>query len=121
MSSFINLSNHNSSKWNDAQLSTARAYGEIVDIPFPIISPSANSEEIDLLVQEYLDRLSGFDIAAVMLQGEFVFTYRLVSTLKSKGITVLSACSERKVVERIDSEGRTQRESVFEFVQFREY
>ena len=121
MGVFINLSNHSSDKWGDAQLSVARTYGEIVDIPFPMISPAAGSDEIDALVREYLDKLSAFDIFAVMLQGEFVFTYRLVNALKSNGITVLSACSERKAVEHIDSNGRTQRESIFEFVQFREY
>ena len=121
MSVFINLSNHRSDKWGDAQLSAARTYGEIIDIPFPMISALAKSEEIDTMVQEYLDKLSDIDISAVMLQGEYVFVYRLVNALKSRGITVLSACSERKVVEYIDSEGRTQRESIFEFVQFREY
>lgn len=121
MGVFINLSNHSSDKWSKAQLSAAIAYGKVVDIPFPIIAPSAGSEEIDALVQEYFNRLSGLDIAAVMLQGEFVFTYRLVSVLKSSGVRVLSACSERRVADHIDSEGRTQRESVFEFVQFREY
>lgn len=121
MGVFINLSNHSSDKWSKTQLSAAMAYGEIVDIPFPMISPSAKSDEIDVLVQEYLNKLSGFDIAAIMLQGEYVFAYRLVNALKSKGIRVLSACSGRKVVEHIDSDGRTQRESIFEFVQFREY
>ena len=121
MSVFINLSNHRSDKWGDAQLSAARTYGEIIDIPFPMISPSANNEEIDALVREYLDKLSDIDISAVMLQGEYVFVYRLVSALKSKGITVLSACSERKVMEHFDRDGRTQRESIFDFVQFREY
>ena len=121
MSVFINLSNHSSDKWSKAQLSAATAYGEVVDMPFPMISPFAAGDEIDVLVQEYLDKLSGYDIAAVMLQGEFVFTYRLVNALKSKGITVLSACSERKAAEHTESDGRTRRESIFEFVQFREY
>ena len=121
MGVFINLSNHSSDKWSETQLSAAREYGEVADIPFPIISPSASSAEIDRLVQVYLEKLSGFDIAAVMLQGEFVFTYRLVNALRSKGIRVLSACSERRSAEYIDSDGRTQRVSVFEFVQFREY
>lgn len=121
MKKFINVSNHVSDNWSEAQLSAARAYGEIVDMSFPAVSPYAESEEIDALVREYLDRISAFDVAVVMLQGEFVFTYRLVNALKSKGVKVLSACSERKVTERLDNEGRTQRISVFEFVQFREY
>ena len=121
MGVFINLSNHSSNKWSASQLSAAHCFGEIVDVSFPTVPASAGSNEIDLLVQKYLEKLSGFDIAAVMLQGEFVFTYRLVNALKERGIKVLSACSERVSSEHTDSDGKTQRESTFEFVQFREY
>lgn len=121
MGVFINLSNHGSEKWSAAQRQAAEEYGSIADIPFPAVPSGADSAEIDRLVSEYLDRLSKYDIAAVMLQGEFVFTYRLVTKLKERGITVLSACSERRSKEYTDAEGRTQRVSEFEFVQFREY
>lgn len=121
MSKFINLSNHSSDNWSAPQIGAAKKYGEIIDISFPQIPPTADSLEIDRLVNEYLEILSKHEIGAVMLQGEFVFTYRLVKVLKERGITVVCACSERRVQESTDSEGRTQRISVFEFIQFREY
>ena len=121
MKTFINLSSHSSEKWSVLQRQTAERYGAVIDVPFPMIAPDAGSAEIDHLVSEYLEKLSGYDIGAVMLQGEFVFTYRLATKLKTQGITVLSACSERRVAEQTDAEGKTRRVSEFEFVQFREF
>ena len=121
MPKFINLSNHSSDKWGAAQRSAAESYGKIVDISFPSISPHADSAEIDLLVSEYYSKIKEYDCSAVMVQGEFVFTYRLVKHLKESGYTILSACTERRVTEFTDENGRTQSRSVFEFVGFREY
>ena len=121
MKTFINLSNHASQQWSEPQRIAAEKYGVISDMPFPDVPPDADSAELDRLVAEHLERLSQYDIGAVMLQGEFVFTYRLVTKLKERGITVLSARSERRVTEQTDAEGKTRRVSEFEFVQFREY
>jgi len=118
---FINLSNHASQQWSEPQRTAAEKYGVITDMQFTAVPPDADSAEVDSLVSEYLERLSQYDIGAVLLQGKFVFTYRLVSRLKEQGITVLSACSERRVTEQTDAEGRTHWVSEYEFVQFREY
>ena len=118
---YINLSTHSSNNWSKTQLSAARAYGDITDIPFPQIDPGADSSVINELVSRYLGIILEYDTASVMLQGEFVFTYRLVKALKERGIKVLSACSERRVSEYTDENGRTQSRSEFEFVGFREY
>lgn len=121
MREFINLSNHRSDNWSNAQRQAAETYGEIVDIPFPQIYPQADSEEIDILVNEYLEILSKHDISAIMLQGEYVFTFRLAVKLKAMGMTVLSACTERRTKEIVDETGKTHKTSEFEFVRFREY
>ena len=118
---FINLSNHSSLSWNADQRAAAEKYGEIVDIPFPQIPASASGSDIDILVNEYLEKISQYDAAAVMVQGEFVFTYRMINALKNRGITVLAACSERVSCEYVDDEGNTNRTSKFVFVRFREY
>ena len=118
---FINLSNHPSIKWSPEQCSAAIEYGEIIDIPFPQIAPSAGSEEIDRLVSEYYEKITRVNCSAVMLQGEYVFTFRLTELLKSRGIKVLSSCSERRSVEYTDENGKTQTRSEFEFAGFREY
>ena len=47
-------------------------------------------------------------------------TYQLVK-LKEKGLTVLAACSERKISETILPDGTYRKKAVFQFVKFREY
>ena len=74
--------------------------------------------ETDIFVEEPGIEPTRFDI---MVQGEFVFTYRLVCLLKANGYRVLSSCSERRVSEYTDGNGITQSRSEFEFVGFREY
>lgn len=121
MQTFINFTNHPSDCWSKNQRSAAESYGDIIDISFPQISPYATGKEIDALVSEYYIKIKKYDCAAIMVQGEFVFTYRLVSLLKENGFLVLSSCSERRVFEYADENGRTQSRSEFEFVGFREY
>ena len=117
---FINLSNHPSQLWNKKQREAALQFGQIVDLPFPSISPYANGNDIDVLVMKYFDIIKQYDHPIVMLQGEFVFTYRLVLKLKENLITVVASCSERKVKEYVVN-CRTKKVVDFEFVGFREY
>ena len=57
---------------------------------------------------------------AVLCQGEFLYCYHLISRLKEKGITVLSACSKRETVEW-EEDNASIKEAKFSFVRFREY
>ena len=118
---FINLSNHASDKWSEIQIKKAMEYGEIIDIPFPKVDPYRDSEYIDELVETYYEKIREFDTPVVMLQGEYLFTYRLVNKLKAAGIKVLAGCSERRTIEYVDDNGFTARKSEFEFVDFKEY
>ena len=118
---FINLSNHLSEKWSMEQLEAAKVYGEIVDIGFPVVDPKGGSDYIDELVDEYYSKIMEYGRPAVMLQGEFTFTYRMVRKLKEVGITVVASCSERHSEEVLKENGQVERNSVFEFVRFREY
>ena len=118
---FINVSNHKSSGWGQRQREAAEIYGEIVDIPFPPISSDYTSEEIDELVAQYLKKIQKYDDPVAMVQGEFVFTYRLVSELKAAGILALAGCTDRKVFEEKQPDGTVKKTSVFEFTRFREY
>ena len=117
----LNITNHSSKYWSSKQKSAAERYGEIKDIPFPKIDPFATGEEVDAIVTEYLQRIMKYDNPVIMVQGEFVFTFRLVERLKKKGFKVIAACSERHVIETTDDKGKNLKQSVFEFVQFREY
>lgn len=119
---FINLSNHPSSMWVERQKQAAlRGHTEIVDIAFPAIDPHGTSQDIDNLVEEYFKKVITYHAPTVMLQGEFLFTYRLINRLKKAGITVVAGCSERRTIESVDENGATSKQSVFEFVDFKEY
>lgn len=118
---FLNLSNHSSDKWNKAQLDAARAYGEVVDMPFPEIDPGATTEEIHRLAEEYADRITssylGRDLMTVHLMGEMTFTFRLVTLLHARGVRCVASTTQRKTSELPDG----TKESIFEFQAFREY
>lgn len=55
-----------------------------------------------------------------MVQGEFVFTFRLVTELKKAGITAVAARTERKAIEKVEN-GITKTTSEFKFAGFMEY
>ena len=74
-------------------------------------------EQVDLYEKKILDMSD----PTVMLQGEFIFTYRLTCRLKAQGIKVVAACSERRVVEETGVYGELVRKSQFAFVKFAEY
>ena len=118
---FINLSNHPVSGWMQEQIETAREYGDIIDLPFPVISPFADSEEIDRLVDDYYHQVMTFGEPTVMLMGEFVFTYRLTQKLKTAGLRVVASCTERHTEEKPQSDGTIKKVSAYRFVRFREY
>ena len=117
---FINVSNHPSADWSEKQISEAEKYGEITDLPFPMIDPLFNDDEINELVDKYYQEIIKYKDPAVMVMGEFVFSYRLITKLKGSGITVLASCS-RRVAQETTQGDQVMRQSVFKFVKFREY
>ena len=116
---FINLTNHPSERWSEEQLNAARQYGEVVDVPFPIIEPTFTKDDIMLLVKECTETISklmeGNTVVHVM--GEMTFTHNLVNALKKAGITCLASTTERNTIMTPDG----KKISDFKFVQFREY
>ena len=133
---FINYTNHPSASWGEKQTDEAKKYGEIVDMPFPNISPQMTAQELMKQAKEHGDNIITVveyeENSAVLCQGESVFTYMLVNYLLSKklgahrwqsglrNLKVLSAVSERRVVEIVDGDV-TQKKSEFFFEGFREY
>ena len=121
MKNFINHTNHPSNRWSAEQIAAAEVFGEILDLPFPAVNPYATSEEIRELVELNLQKILELEPAAVLCQGEFNYTFEMTARLKSFGVKVLAATSERVSIEEIQPDGSTRQISNFRFVKFREY
>jgi hypothetical protein len=114
----LNLSNHSSKQWSDAQKNKAtELFGSVVDMPFPQIDPNASADEVALLVEKYISEAKKQNPMAVHVMGEMTFVYRFVETMKSFGIPCYASTTIRKVVEKENGE----KISYFDFVNFRNY
>lgn len=118
---FLNHTNHPSSKWGAEQISAAKIFGEIVDFPFPNIPPQLDENEIKKIVSEKLREILKFSPAVVLCQGEFNYTFAMVTELKKNNIPVVAATSERIVSTVIEEDGSSKSVSTFRFVRFRNY
>lgn len=118
----INLSNHPSNNWSSKQLNAAkRKYGKVVDLPFPLIPPKANTKQVQAKAEKYLSKIidllksSNDKNNSVHLMGEFTFVFLLGQILKKKKITVVISTTDR-IVEEKDA----KKIVTFNFVRFRE-
>lgn len=116
----INHTNHSSRFWQEGQRQAGESWGPIVDFPFPSIPPEWDEEKVKEKAVENAARIQAMEPAAVLLQGEFTYSYDLITLLKEAGIPVLAACSRRDVEER-QEEGKSVKTAVFRFVRFRKY
>lgn len=121
MRTFVNFSNHPSSKWSKEQYDAAMQYGVIVDIKFPMVNPNASEYEITVIGDEYVKKIMELSPVIVMCQGEFTLTYYVINKLHENGIECVSACSERVSEERRGKNGELTKVSVFRFAGFRKY
>ncbi len=129
---FINLTNHPSSKWGEEQLKAAAEYGNIVDIPFPQVSPDADRLEVSRIATETIDKIrehvtlydqlpldAELDRShALHIMGEMTLVYKVVSRISDifPGVVVAST-TERISVDNPDG----TKTSRFRFVRFRPY
>ena len=118
---FINHTNHPSTKWQENQRTAAEKYGRIIDMGFPMIPPEESSQEVRRRAMDMAEKISAMHPEAVLCQGEYGYTFAFVDSMLSRGVKVLTACSERVVREWLDEEGCQHRDAVFQFYQFREY
>lgn len=113
---FVNFTNHPLDTWEERQAEAARRYGRIVDVPFPDVDPDAGEEDIRKLGEACCGKILEQEPAAVLCQGEFSLAFFVTARLRAKGLKVVTACSQRRVVQS----GKVK-SSVYEFVRFREY
>ena len=102
-------------------MSAAKIFGEIVDVPFPNIPPQLDENEVKEIVAENLQEILNFSPAVVLCQGEFNYTFAMVTELKKNNIPVVAATSERIVSTVIEEDGSSKSISTFRFVRFRNY
>lgn len=121
MRNFINYTNHPSANWSEAQRQAAQLYGEIMDMDFPEIEPQWDESQVFSLAYQQARQIIALKPAAVLVQGEFTFSYALISLLLQAGIRVVAACSQRCTESVINEKQETIRRSVFKFVRFRQY
>lgn len=117
----INCTNHPYEIWNEPQREAAKRYGEVADLPFPPIDPSAEPEQLRALATEYAAKIEAQQPEAVLVAGEFTFAFMLVDKLLRDGVTVLSSCSKRVTEEVKNPDGTNEKKSVFLFERFRKY
>ena len=105
---FIDLSNHPSQKWCQDQRNAVDRLvpdAQIMDFSFPSVDSSLNEAQIINLSEQMVTEIVALKPAAVMCQGEFGLTFRLVTMLKRMGIKTVYGCSERKATERQTENG----------------
>lgn len=117
----INLSNHPSNQWSDKQLKSAlKNFKSVYDLPFPHISPKANSKQVKVKARKYFEKVlkilkSSEDKSnAVHLMGELTFVFYLAQMLKNKNISVIVSTTNRIVEEK-----NGKKIVSFNFVKFR--
>lgn len=117
---FINFTNHPKKNWTRRQIEASELYGEIIDVPFPDVSPQSTSKEVLQEAENYVEKIMQYEPKFVLCQGEFCMAYHVIRLLKMRGVRVGAACSERKVTETTTESG-TDKVVSYQFVQYREY
>ena len=118
----INLTNHPSGAWQEKQrVELSKKFGELVDMPFPQISPTATTDELRDVATEYLKKIEDAQPDAVFLAGEFTFAFMMIDELLNRGVPVLISAAGRKTTEEKMKDGTIKKTSKFDFNWYRYY
>ena len=107
MNMLINCTNHPYEIWGEAQRNGAGCYGGVLDFPFPQIDPRMTTEELRELAGKTAEQIEGMHPEAVLLAGEFSFTFMLADKLLTDGVRVVCSCSGRRTGARRTGSGCT--------------
>lgn len=120
---FLNVSNHPSEAWSDAQRRGAEELvgGVVRDLPggFPSVPPDADADEVLEIARDLAERILEQAPAAVFLAGEFGVTLAATAILLRRGVRVVTATTRRQAVE-VHAGDATVRRSEFRFVRWRD-
>lgn len=124
---FLNISNHPSAGWPDAQREAARAaYGEVTDLEggFPHVSPRSSPDELRALARDIAGRVDARTPppAAIFVAGEHRLTYALVRELQAARHPCVCSTTERDATEALAEDGKTViKQGIFRFAGWAEY
>jgi len=96
----------------------------IVDIPFPVVTPEATTEEVQKIADKYFLQIlekqesNPSASASVMPQGEFALCYLLFEKLH-RVFPIAVPTTQRVVEEKLDANGNVNKVSIFKFVGWR--
>ena len=127
---FINLSNHPTDKWSEAQKAAViNKYQpkQIIDIAFPPIDPEWNLDRVRTLVHAYREQIINHlqdkdDYIILHIMGEMCFTHSLVNMMSAYKVNCICSTTKRVVTTKYDDNGvEIGKETKFEFCKFRDY
>lgn len=116
----INISNHPSYAWSEAQKEAAKEYGVIVDLPFPVVDADVDEDYIASLADEYVVKVKQISVGksvTIHLMGEMTLTFALLKRLQKEGFCCIASTSKRIVLEYEPN----HKEVIFQFEKFRRY
>jgi hypothetical protein len=120
----INLSNHPSHLWPENQINLAKQlFGNIIDIPFPDVSPTGDEEYIEQLSNQYFQKILDIknqypnETLTVHIMGELTFCFSLIKKLQQHNIFCVASTTQR--IAEITPDNK--KISKFNFVKFRKY
>lgn len=118
----VNLSGRSYETWSPEQLEATKEFAsKVVDVPYPIIPPIADINELKEIVQNTMNEVMNYQPSVVLCGAEMVTTHEFVNKLQENGIKVINATSERVSHEKLNDDGTVTKEVKFEFKQFRDY
>lgn len=132
----VNVSNHPSAAWPEAQRAAAReAFGDVMDVPFPAVPARARTEAVletaRRLALDVCDALAKAPrpvaaspaddppAHAAHVMGEMTLVFALVAHLQALGVQCVASTSERVVLAENPATG--EKTARFTFVCFRPY
>lgn len=117
----INCTNHPYEIWNVKQREAAKEYDHVVDLPFPAIEPDDSSDRLRELVEAFAGQIEMMHPDAVLVAGEYLFTFMLVDRLLMKGTYVVCSRSRRITKEIKKEDGTNEKTAIFDFEGFYPY
>lgn len=112
---FFNISNHPANAerttWSAEQIeAAAKLGGEVVDLPFPTVTPDITDDEYRAIAREvardvagmWRGRTDGRKEMVAMVAGEYVMTIMIIAELQALGFTCYFGQSDRVAEERME-------------------